>query len=113
MTGGQIILAEGSGALSSSKWSVFTVGELCSNRRAFVFKLGGRCDKVAVGFCFSGSGQEEVLMKRLQVIFWGTHCKSNPVRCLLRAQLLGITCLSPIAFLLHRVNAFTYVICTV
>ncbi len=69
MKDGQIILSEGAGISSGSTWSVFTVGDLCSHRRAFVFKLGGRCDKVAVGFCFPGSspGQEEILMKRLQV----------------------------------------------
>ncbi len=64
-------MSEGTGASPGSGWSVFTVGELRSHRRAFVFKLGGRCDKVAIGFCFqcSGAGQEESLMKRLQVMF--------------------------------------------
>ena len=47
------------------------MGEVCSKRRAFVFKLGGRIDKIAVGFCFSGSGpvNEDSVMKRLQVAF--------------------------------------------
>jgi hypothetical protein len=69
MVGGHIILAEGYGSSAGSGWSVFTVGDICSQRRAFVFKLGGRIDKVAVGFCFPGSdpGHEDVLMKRFQV----------------------------------------------
>ncbi len=69
MTSGRIILSEGTGA-SGSSWSVFTVGDLCSHRRSFVFKLGGRIDKIAVGFCFPGSSpnQEENLMRRLQVM---------------------------------------------
>ena len=69
MSGSQIVLCEVATALTDRGWSVFTVGERCSHRRAFVFKLGGRCDKVAVGFIFSGSApeQEENLMKRLQV----------------------------------------------
>ncbi len=68
MAGGQIILSEGIAPVGGG-WSVFTVGELCAQRRAFVFKIGGRCDKVAVGFCVfgSGSGQEDVVIKRLQV----------------------------------------------
>ncbi len=69
MLGGQIILAESTGTSAGGGWSVFTVGDVCSQRRAFVFKLGGRCDKVAVGFCFPGSdpGQEGILMKRFEV----------------------------------------------
>ena len=68
MASGQIILSEGIAPVGSG-WSVFTVGDLCSERRAFVFKIGGRCDKVAVGFCVfgPGSGQEDVVIKRLQV----------------------------------------------
>jgi len=68
MAGGQIILSEGIAPVGGG-WSVFTVGELCAQRRAFVFKIGGRCDKVAVGFCVfgSGSGQEDAVIKRLQV----------------------------------------------
>lgn len=68
MASGQIILSEGITPVGSG-WSVFTVGDLCSERRAFVFKIGGRCDKVAVGFCVfgPGSGQEDVVIKRLQV----------------------------------------------
>jgi hypothetical protein len=69
MSGSQIVLCEAVAALADRGWSVFTVGERCSHRRTLVFKIGGRCDKVAVGFCFSGSApeQEENLMKRLQV----------------------------------------------
>jgi hypothetical protein len=69
ITGGQIILAQDSSLFCSTGWSVFTVGDLCTGRRAFVFKLGGRCDKIALGFCFPGTdpAQEGLLMKRFQV----------------------------------------------
>jgi hypothetical protein len=108
MSGGQIILAEGSSALSGSRWSVFTVGEICCNRRAFVFKLGGRCDKVAVGFCFSGSGpgQEDVLLKRLQVIFSRHTLQLYCVVCF--QQIFGVIFRNQPVFVLHLVNSFLY-----